>query len=134
MIKRQLVIFLLVGAFTVLLDYLTYRSLIELEVMGVGMAKAIGFFVGTVFAYFANRFFTFGYKSYVPGSALRFATLYVTTLTLNVLVNDIVLELLGDTVFSAPVAFMFATCVSATLNFFGLKLFVFKINLNSYSR
>ena len=44
MIKRELAIFLVVGATTVLVDFVTYRSLIGFEVMIVDMAKAIGFF------------------------------------------------------------------------------------------
>ena len=59
MIKRELAIFLVVGATTVLVDFVTYRSLIGFEVMVVDMAKTIGFLAGTIFAYFANRFWTF---------------------------------------------------------------------------
>jgi len=126
MIKRELVIFLIVGALTVLVDFMTYRGLIELQVMEVHMAKATGFLVGTLFAYFANRFWTFSHKSHVPGSALRFAVLYASTLGANVLINALALRLLADVAATFQLAFLLATGVSASLNFLGMKFFVFK--------
>lgn len=125
MIRRELAIFLIVGSLTVLLDYLTYRSWIWMGLMNVDMAKATGFLVGTVFAYFANRFWTFSHKPHVSGSAWRFILLYTATLGANVLVNSLVLELLDGVSIAIQIAFLLATGVSACLNFVGMKLFVF---------
>ena len=99
--KRELAIFLAVGAST-------------------------GFLAGTLFAYFANRFWTFGHKSHIPGSAWRFSALYVSTLGANVLINALALKLLADVATSIQLAFLLATGVSACLNFLGMKLFVFR--------
>jgi putative flippase GtrA len=126
MVKRELVIFLLVGSLTVLVDFITYRGLIEFQVMEVHMAKALGFVVGTLVAYFANRFWTFSHESYVPGSALRFAALYSSTLGANVFINALSLKLFADAAAAFQVAFLFATGISASLNFLGLKFFVFR--------
>ncbi len=127
MIKRELVIFLIVGASTVLFDFIIYRGLIEFQVMAVDMAKATGFLFGTLFAYFANRFWTFGQKSHAPGSAWRFSALYASTLGANVLINELALKLLDDIAIAFQLAFILATGVSASLNFLGMKLFVFKL-------
>jgi len=126
MIKRELAIFLVVGALTVLVDFVSYRGLIEFEVMAVDMAKATGFLIGTLFAYFANRFWTFGHKPHVPGSAWRFAVLYASTLGANVLINSLALKLFADAVAAISLAFLVATGVSASLNFLGMKFFVFR--------
>ena len=126
MIKRELVIFLIVGASTVLVDFMTYRGLIEFQVMEVDMAKATGFLVGTLFAYFSNRFWTFGHKSHVPGSAWRFSALYASTFGANVLINALALKLLSDTAFAFQLAFLLATGASACLNFLGMRIFVFR--------
>ncbi len=126
MIKRELVIFMIVGASTVLVDFITYRGLIDFQVMEVDMAKATGFLVGTLFAYFANRFWTFGQKSHKPGSAWRFSALYASTLGANVLINALALKLLADMASAFQLAFLLATGVSAALNFLGMKFFVFK--------
>jgi len=131
MIKREVLIFLIVGALTVLIDFIAYRSIVLLGLMGFDMAKAFSFLIGTVFAYFANRMWTFGHKSHDPGSVWRFGVLYAVTLGINVWVNALVLTGLYETVFAIRVAFFLATGVSATLNFLGMKMFVFKFNPES---
>lgn len=131
MIRREMAIFLIVGATTVLVDFVTYRSLIGFGLMTVDMAKGIGFLVGTLFAYFANRIWTFGHKSHAPGSAWRFAILYASTLGANVLINSLALELFATTVAPVQLAFLLATGVSASLNFLGMKLFVFRTSTTS---
>jgi putative flippase GtrA len=94
--------------------------------MEVDMAKATGFLVGTLFAYFANRFWTYGHKPHVPGSAWQFSALYTSMLGANVLINALALRLLADVAAAIQLAFLLATGVSACLNFLGMKLFVFK--------
>ena len=125
--RSQVGRFLMIGVLTVLVDFSTYRVL-----LGVGMeiswAKAIGFVVGTAFAYFANRRWTFADSTPRRGSALRFALLYASTLVANVGVNMLVLlaamRIVGPAI-AVPVAFLCATGLSATLNFLGMKFLVF---------
>jgi putative flippase GtrA len=161
MIRRELAIFLVVGTLTVVIDFLTYRGLIWAQLLGVDSAKGIGFLTGTVFAYFANRFWTFGHKVHAVGSAWRFIVVYSLTLGTNVLVNSFLItwlpsnvpalldELIAANKFvsaynpiyhemniilskilskeaAIQIAFLVATATSATLNFIGMKLFVFK--------
>lgn len=125
MIRRELVIFLIVGSLTVLLDFLVYRGLIWIGLMGIDMAKGTSFLAGTVFAYFANRFWTFSHAAHDPGSAWRFIALYAATLGANIAVNSLALKLLGGAVGTVSIAFLLATGASAVLNFLGMKLFVF---------
>lgn len=124
MMRRQLAIFLAVGSLTVVADFLTYRGLLAAGIGNIGMAKAAGFMAGTLFAYFANRAWTFGRARPAPGSALRFALVYGATLLANVAVNAAVLAMLPLPL--PTIAFLAATAVSATLNFAGMKLFVFR--------
>jgi putative flippase GtrA len=126
MIKRELAIFLVVGATTVLLDFVSYRGLVEFEMRAVDIAKATGFLIGTLFAYFANRFWTFGHRQQVYNSAWRFVVLYASTLGTNILINSLALKLFADAVAAIQFAFLLATGVSASLNFLGMKFFVFK--------
>jgi putative flippase GtrA len=129
MIKRELTIFLAVGFTAVFVDFVSYRSLVWFDVMAVDMAKAAGFLIGTLFAYFANRFWTFGHKLHVPGSAWRFAALYASTLGANVLSNSLALKLFAHEAAAISIAFLLATGVSAALNFLGMKFFVFRLSL-----
>ena len=126
MIKRELTLFLIVGSLTVLIDFLAYRGLVWTGLVGVEVAKGSSFLLGTVFAYFANRFWTFGHAAHQPGSPWRFGVLYAATLAANVIVNAAVLRLLVDSSVAVQLAFLIATGVSATLNFVGMKLFVFR--------
>ena len=125
MIKRELLIFLIVGVVTVVIDFLTYQGLILFGVTGIDIAKAAGFVVGTVFAYFANRYWTFGHNRHASGSAFRFSILYVTSLGANVVANAVCLMALSDYLMAVQLAFLFATALSATFNFLGMKHFVF---------
>ena len=126
MIRRELGVFLIVGALTVLVDFAIYRGLVWSVLLETNVAKATGFLGGTLFAYFANRFWTFGQKPHQAGSAWRFAVLYASTLATNVLINALILKLLINISTAVQLAFLFATAVSATLNFLGMKFFVFR--------
>lgn len=125
MIKREFGIFLIVGSLTVLVDFAVYRGLLWLDVTSIDLAKGVSFLAGTVFAYFANRFWTFGHQSIAAGSVGRFAALYLSTLIANIAVNALALKVLIDVPSSLQWAFLLATGVSAILNFLGMKFFVF---------
>lgn len=125
MIKREFGIFLIVGSLTVLVDFAVYRGLLWLDVTSIDLAKGVSFLAGTVFAYFANRFWTFGHQSIAAGSVGRFAALYLSTLIANIAVNALALKALIDAPSSLQWAFLLATGVSAILNFLGMKFFVF---------
>ena len=126
MIRRELFRFLIIGSLSVIIDFLAYRSLVWIDVISVDASKAFSFLVGSVFAYFANRVWTFGHKAHLPGSAWRFAILYAVALSTNVFVNSQTLTLLSGSFASIEIAFLLATLVSASLNFLGMKLFVFE--------
>ena len=125
-IRRQLIIFTFVGACTVTLDFLIYRGLSTFDYINIEGAKAAGFIVGTIFSYFANRFWTFRAKLHASDSFQRFLILYISTLCINVSFNTIGLHLLSDFQYAIHVAFLIATGTSATLNFLGMKFFVFR--------
>ena len=96
MIRREVAIFVVVGSLTVMIDFLAYRSLVWMDLVSIDISKAIGFLTGSVFAYFTNRFWTFGHKAHLSGSAWRFVILYAATLSANVFVNSLILDLFID--------------------------------------
>lgn len=125
MIRREASIFLVVGVTTVLIDFSVYTLLTRLVGVPVDIAKAISFLAGTVFAYFANRFWTFSAAQPSANSVVRFAVLYGSTLGANVLINKLLLQALAHLPFCTQAAFVGATGTSAVLNFIGMKWFVF---------
>lgn len=126
MIRKELAVFLIVGGSTVLVDYATYMALLTWTTTATDVAKGIGFLTGTVYAYFANRIWTFGHHQTSPGSAWRFALLYLLTLAANIAINAGTLAVLSELPIARHAAFVVATSVSATLNFLGMKLYVFR--------
>lgn len=131
-IKRELAIFLIVGLLTVIIDFLMYRGILYLKPFGlesVNLAKGFGFVGGTIFAYFANRYWTFNQQKSRAGSAERFIAIYLVGLFANIIVNHLCIiwlkSIFAAAEFGVTLAFMVATGVSASLNFLGMKFFVF---------
>ncbi len=129
MIRRELCLFCVFGALTVLIDYLTYHGLSSSQHLPLGIAKGVGFIAGTVFAYFVNRFWTFGGKHHKGGGVVRFSLLYALTLLTNIGINELAFVALNTLEGFVQIAFLIATVVSATMNFIGMKFFVFKAAL-----
>lgn len=132
MIRRELLLFLLVGSLTVLLDFASYRMLVA-SGLATGMAKAVGFLTGTAFAYFANRAWTFGHRRHATGTGWRFCLLYALSLAANVAINAVALRVFADIGVAVQLAFLAATGVSTCLNFIGMKMFVFRDDVEEKS-
>lgn len=124
MIKLELSKFLVVGCLTVALDFMVYRGLTYFFLCDISLAKAIGFISGCIFAYFANRYWTFNQQATRSGSLWRFIIVYAVSLFANVLINQGIFSS-WDSPAALYVAFLVATGVSATLNFMSMKWFVF---------
>lgn len=125
MISKEFAIFLVVGSLTVLVDYLTYRGIVWTGLLETNLAKGGGFLTGTVFAYLANRLWTFGTREHAAGSAWRFAAMYALTLLINIYANELMLSVLSGLPYPVQAAFVIASGLSATLNFLGMKHFIF---------
>ena len=116
--------FIIVGGTTVLIDLISYFILVY-SGFDTYLSKGISFSIGTVFAYFANRKYTFQSSKTGLLRFIAFTLLYLSTLVINVVSNEIVIKLIGDDTTSLLVAFFTATALSATLNFIGMKYIVF---------
>ncbi|MCF8166045.1 MAG: GtrA family protein [Rhodoferax sp.] len=131
-IKRELGIFLIVGLLTVGIDFLIYRGFIYLQPFGIdsiNIANGFSFISGTIFSYFANRFWTFNQQTTGSGSVFRFVMVYILGLIANIAINYLCIEWFSSPAiameYTLLIAFILATGVSASLNFIGMKFFVF---------
>jgi len=119
--------FVIVGVCAVFLDFLTYRVL-QL-VIDFSISKGIGFIVGAVFSFLANRQWAFRSTSKgIYGQILRFCLVYFVSLNANVYTNNIVVETCSSFLSLDPsiaIGFFASTLLSAMLNYIGLKKFVF---------
>lgn len=123
-VKKEISIFFVVGVLTVTIDFIIYMILIKMDILGINYSKAIGFISGTIFSYLANRYWTFKFEGKILnlGVIIKFIILYSFSLLINVKLNEFVF--LKTEILS--LAFLFATAISATTNFTGMKLIVFK--------
>lgn len=123
--KGSLARFLLVGGTTVLVDAVVYQLLLLTD-LPLGIAKALSFIAGALFAYVANWRFTFRGASH-RWSLVLFVVVYLCALALNVAANALVLRLVGaEESWQLALAFLVATGLSAAWNFVGMALFVFR--------
>tara|TARA_B100000795_G_scaffold178503_1_gene134999 strand:+ start:37926 stop:38405 length:480 start_codon:yes stop_codon:yes gene_type:complete len=120
----QVVRFLIVGSITVAIDLAFYSILIFLD-NETNISKAISFSFGTIFAFYANKSFTFNQSKAGLIRFFIFIILYFFTLLINVISNEFCLDLTGRSKSSFIMAFIVATFLSATLNFIGMKYIVF---------
>ena len=119
-VKPELSRFILSGILAVTVDLLTYQMLVNY--LNYDLAKALSFICGTIVAFIANKYFTFKKYKKRNKEVWQFALLYIATLTINVAINRLVLDI-SQIIF---LGFLVATACSATLNFLGQKFWVFK--------
>lgn len=122
--RQELKRFLFVGSLTVLLDYFAYQLVLLLG-GSTNPAKAIGFCIGTIFAYFANRFWTFSSINAPPGNVWKFCCIYSGNLGVNIYINAALMAEFNGNGNARYIAFFLATLASATLNFIGMKYIAF---------
>ena len=129
--KHEIIKFIIIGLITVLIDYQIYKFLFEQVGWIITLSKAIAYLVGTAFSYIANRFWTFNTKTNLMSfSMIRHLVLYLFALIINISANSLVLSIFGSLSlyhesYAFTVAFVFATTISASINFIGMKFWVF---------
>jgi len=119
-IKKEVKRFLIAGFSAVSTDLITYSIL--LCFLRHDFAKALSFVLGTIVAFFINKYWTFEKHENSFKEICRFVALYSTTLGANVMTNQFLL----DRTEQVYLAFLIATGVSTILNFIGQKWWVFR--------
>lgn len=115
--RRQLIVFLLVGAIATLIDLVIYISLTNFR-FSENYAKALSFLCGTIFGYFGNSKFTF---SNSRGNLSRYLFVYFFSFLFNIGINHLTLSIKSDRL----LGWSLATLTSTAMNFFGLRNFAF---------
>lgn len=119
--KRELTWFIIAGICAVSTDFLFY--FIFKVVLPINIAKGISFILGSVIAFLINKYKAFEKKEFEVREIITFSILYLSTLSANVAVNQLVLFYNASWVLFA---FLCATGTSTVLNFIGQKFWVFK--------
>jgi putative flippase GtrA len=126
-IRKQILFFFVVGCTSLLIDWGVYFFLLyRLEVDPLH-SKTISFTAGAMSGFVFNGIFTF--KSQLNFIRLiQYIVLYTVSLALNIVTFGATLNRnIGSDAFKNLIALMVATTVSSTLNFLGMRKWVFRI-------
>ena len=116
--------YLVVGLGSVVVDAAVYALLVALTGNTL-IAKPISYVCGALFSYLGNWRFTFGLRR-SKLSEVAFVLVYVTSLGVNLGINEALLALLPEAWWRSPLAFFVSTSITTVWNFVGQSLFVFK--------
>jgi putative flippase GtrA len=120
-LKQELMRFLVTGIMAVGVDFSGYWLLAEM--IPADLAKGSSFVMGSIVAFIFNKLWTFEHDAKLSNAAIQFTCLYSLTFIANVAVNHFILTL-GMEI--KLLAFLIATATSTTLNFLGMKFWVFR--------
>lgn len=143
---KQITKFGIIGVSAVLVDGIVYYIVSDKLGINTSVSKATGFFIGTIYTYFLNKYWTWKHtEKSNKDMLLKFAVVYAVSMFFNVQINSFFQNYLPDdilrlsldqasgdakTFFSIKadklVAFFMATVASAVINFLGQKFLVFK--------
>ena len=125
--KRKFIYFLLIGLLSFCIDLTVYYCLFKLG-LDLLIAKAIGFFCGSLNSYYVNKIFNFKYDGNTRKSFLIHCVVYTSSLAINSSLNyylfSFVLMDFEDSM-RFNIAVLCATAFSTIWNFVGMKLFTF---------
>ena len=114
--------FIFIGILIVSIDALFYYLLTFLDLTSFQVSKRISFVIGAIFAFVLNRNYVFFYNKRNLSQFFYFIGLYFTSFIINTLTHDYIFMISNIPLIS----FLIATLISATLNFIGMKFFIFK--------
>lgn len=121
-LKGELLRFALVGGIAVAIDGAAYLLLNHGAGWDPAWSKRLSFALGALWAFVANKWFTFQHPGLSLHEPLLFALVYAVGWTLNSLAHDLVYRF-------RPIdwlAFLVATGISTLTNFAGQKWIVFR--------
>lgn len=122
--QRQVVLFLVVGAFATAVNYLVF--LFFLNILGIWyiVSSWIGYFSGVVLGYWLNSVYTFSAKDQISRRSLF---VYIFVYTLSLCIGSVLLYILVEFLKLSPEAGnILVIFQTTTTNFLGCKYLVFK--------
>ena len=119
--NREIIKFIVVGVLAVLIDGTTYALMVRAIGFDHGLSKRVSFILGSIWAFFAQKHYTFNSPAPARKEIVLFSILYITTYYLNGLIHDLTWEVSALDWLS----FLTATATSTVINYLGQKFVVF---------
>ena len=123
--KKEIITFLIIGTLTVLIDYFFYNFFYFVLNLSISLSKGLSFVLGAIFSYYGNNTWTFSNNLIIGFNVLSFIVLYLTSLSINIYINNQLLSNFPNQFMIYQFAFLFSTIISAMVNYFGMKYYVF---------
>ena len=119
--NSEIIKFIVVGVLAVLIDGTTYALMVRALGFEQGLSKRVSFILGSIWAFFANKRYTFNSPAPARKEIVLFSILYITTYFVNGWIHDIIWEI-SDLDW---LSFLTATATSTGINYLGQKFVVF---------
>tara|TARA_B100000963_G_C22549482_1_gene636062 strand:+ start:575 stop:961 length:387 start_codon:yes stop_codon:yes gene_type:complete len=119
--NKQILIYFIVGLINNLLNYLTYILIIFITSKPL-LSSFFGFFVGLISNFFLNRKFTFKVNVSFKSKFLKYISVQLFVLIVQLVVLKLFLIFNMDVMFAQIPAII----ISGILNYLLLKLYIFK--------
>ena len=118
--------FCLIGFGAFLIDWIFFNAFYNVKV-GFVLSRASSAIISTVFNFNANRIVTFRARGYSAKKQLfRWVIVYAIAISANVITGKIVLNILGENVLNANIAYFAGILVAIPIAFLGSLLWAFK--------
>ena len=126
MINREIGFFLINGFIAVIIAYTVYMVLI-LASLDIYFSSLISYFSAIFYGYIANKKITFKSRDKISlANVIKYVGLHLCTMVIYVYLNSYFVVMLEEYKFSLLIAFILPISLTATLNFWGLRFWVFK--------
>ena len=113
------------GVLNTIVDFLIYTACIEIFKLIPEISQIFAYSVATVNSYIVNKHWTFkNNKTYKKSEILKFILVNTISMTLSTLGIYIFYNRLGINEYLAKIP---VACITILINYFGNKIFVFKI-------
>ena len=119
--NSEIIKFIVVGVLAVLIDGTTYALMVRAIGFEHGLSKRVSFILGSIWAFFANKHYTFNSPAPARKEIILFSILYITTYFVNGWIHDITWKK-SDLDW---LSFLTATATSTVINYLGQKFVVF---------
>ena len=119
--NREIIKFIVVGVLAVLIDGTTYAVMVRAMGFEHGLSKRVSFILGSIWAFFAQKHYTFNSPAPARKEIVLLSILYITTYFVNGWIHDITWKKIDLDWLS----FLTATTTSTVINYLGQKFVVF---------
>ncbi|MBS3078616.1 GtrA family protein [Candidatus Pacearchaeota archaeon] len=125
--RYKFLVFCFVGGVAALIDLLFFNLFFSVIQAGFILSRILGIGISMIWNFTMNRNVTFSAKnSKVKNQLMKYFIMYGITMSANVLVGIVVLNIIGDNLFGGNIAAIAGIAISVPLNFIGSLLWTFK--------